>query len=68
MKKLSALLLSLILAIGTLTACGNSSNEPLTAELIDIEPMSVLCESGEDGNRFSTSLEDMKENEYTFTF
>ena len=38
------------------------------AGLIDIEPMSVLCESGEDGNRFSTSLEDMKENEYTFTF
>lgn len=38
------------------------------AELIDIEPMSVLCESGDDGNRFSTSLEDMKENEYTFTF
>ena len=37
-------------------------------ELIDIEPMSVLCESGDDGNRFSTSLEDMKENEYTFTF
>ena len=37
-------------------------------KLIDIEPMSVLCESGDDGNRFSTSLEDMKENEYTFTF
>ena len=36
--------------------------------LIDIEPMSVLCESGDDGTRFSTSLEDMKENEYTFTF
>ena len=37
-------------------------------ELIDIEPMSVLCESGDDGNRFSTSLEDMTENDYTFGF
>lgn len=36
--------------------------------LIDIEPMSVLCESGDDGNSFSTSLEDMTENDYTFTF
>ena len=35
-------------------------------ELIDLEPISVLCQSG--GNAFSTSLEDMKENEYTFTF
>ena len=37
MKKLSALLLSLVLAIGTLTACGSDSNEPLTAKMIDIE-------------------------------
>ena len=37
-------------------------------ELIDIEPMSVLCESGDDGNRFSTSLEGMTENDYTFGF
>ena len=37
MKKLSAILLSLILAIGTLTACGSNSNEPLTAKMIDIE-------------------------------
>lgn len=37
-------------------------------ELIDIAPMSVLCGSGDDGNRFSTSLEDMTENDYTFTF
>jgi hypothetical protein len=37
-------------------------------ELIDIAPMSVLCQSGDDGNRFSTSLEGMTENEYTFTF
>ena len=35
-------------------------------ELIDIVPISVLCQSG--GNAFSTSLEDMTENEYTFTF
>jgi hypothetical protein len=37
-------------------------------ELIDIAPMSVLCGSGDDGNRFSTSLEDMTENDYTFSF
>jgi hypothetical protein len=37
-------------------------------ELIDIEPMSVLCQSQDEGNGFSTSLEDMKENDYTFTF
>mgnify|MGYP003291940007 CR=1 FL=1 len=37
MKKLSTLFLSLILVIGTLTGCGNRANEPLTAELIDIE-------------------------------
>ena len=34
-------------------------------ELIDIVPMSVLCQSG---GTFTTSLEDMTENEYTFTF
>lgn len=39
---------------------------PLT-DLIDIAPMSVLCQSGE-GSNFSTSLEDMTENDYTFTF
>jgi hypothetical protein len=33
-------------------------------ELIDIMPMSVLCQS----DSFSTSLEDMTENDYTFTF
>ena len=37
-------------------------------ELIDIAPMSVLCQSQGEGNGFSTSLEDMKENDYTFTF
>ena len=37
-----------------------------TTELIDIVPMSVLCQSG--GNSFSTSLEDMTENDYTFNF
>ena len=37
-------------------------------ELIDIMPMSILCQSGDDGNRFSTSLEDMTENDYTFGF
>ena len=37
-------------------------------ELIDIAPMSVLCQSGDDGNRFSTSLEDMTENDYQFNF
>lgn len=36
-------------------------------DLIDIAPMSVLCQS-EEGTGFSTSLEDMKENDYTFTF
>jgi hypothetical protein len=35
-------------------------------ELIDIAPMSVLCQSEGDG--FSTSLEDMTENDYTFGF
>ena len=33
-------------------------------ELIDIVPMSVLCQSV----GFKTTLEDMTENEYTFTF
>lgn len=37
-------------------------------QLVDIAPMIVLCQSGEDGNRFSTSLEDMTENDYTFSF
>ena len=37
-------------------------------QLVDIAPMSVLCQSGEDGNRFSTSLEDMTENDYIFSF
>ncbi len=32
--------------------------------LTDIVPMSVLCQSGES----NTSLEDMTENDYTFTF
>ena len=35
---------------------------------IDIAPMSVLCQSQGEGNGFSTSLEDMTENDYTFTF
>ena len=35
-------------------------------ELIDLVPMSVLCQSG--GGSFSTSLEEMTENDYTFTF
>ena len=33
-------------------------------ELVDLEPMSVLCQSV----GFKTTLEDMTENEYTFTF
>ena len=37
-------------------------------ELIDISPMNVLCQSDEDGSGFSTSLEDMTENDYTFSF
>ena len=37
-------------------------------ELIDIAPMSVLCQSGEGGSDFSTSLEDMTENDYIFSF
>ena len=37
-------------------------------ELIDIMPMSILCQSGEEGTGFSTSLEEMTENDYTFTF
>jgi hypothetical protein len=37
-------------------------------ELIDIESMSVLCQSQGEGNGFSTSLEDMTENDYTFGF
>ena len=37
-------------------------------ELIDIAPMSVLCQSGEGGSNFSTSLEEMTENDYTFSF
>jgi hypothetical protein len=38
------------------------------AELIDISPLTVLCQSDEDGSGFSTSLEDMTENDYTFSF
>ena len=34
-------------------------------ELIDIMPISVLCQSPDE---FSTSLEDMTENDYTFKF
>ena len=37
-------------------------------QLIDIAPMSVLCQSQGEGNGFSTSLEDMTENDYTFGF
>jgi hypothetical protein len=37
-------------------------------ELIDISPLTVLCQSDEDGSGFSTSLEDMTENDYTFSF
>ena len=37
-------------------------------QLVDIAPMSVLCQSQGEGNGFSTSLEDMKENDYTFTY
>ena len=37
-------------------------------ELIDIAPMSVLCQSQGEGSGFSTSLEDMTENDYTFGF
>ena len=37
-------------------------------ELIDIMPMSILCQSGEEGTGFSTSLEGMTENDYTFGF
>ena len=37
-------------------------------QLVDIAPMSVLCQSGEEGSGFSTSLEDMIENDYTFGF
>ena len=33
--------------------------------VVDIMPMSVLCMSGEGNN---TTLEDMTENDYTFTF
>jgi hypothetical protein len=38
------------------------------AQLVDIAPMSVLCQSGEGGSDFSTSLEDMTENDYIFSF
>ena len=34
-------------------------------ELIDIMPISVLCQSPD---KFSTSLEDMTENDYNFKF
>ena len=34
-------------------------------ELIDIMPISVLCQSPDE---FSTSLEDMTENDYNFKF
>ena len=37
-------------------------------QLVDITPISVLCQSGEEGSGFSTSLEGMKENDYTFGF
>jgi hypothetical protein len=37
-------------------------------QLVDITPISVLCQSGEEGSGFSTSLEDMTENDYTFGF
>ena len=37
-------------------------------QLVDIMPMSILCQSGEEGGKFSTSLEDMTENDYTFGF
>ena len=37
-------------------------------ELVDIMPMSILCLSGEEGSGFSTSLEDVTENDYTFGF
>ena len=33
--------------------------------VVDIMPMSVLCQSGEGGN---VTLEDMTEKDYTFTF
>lgn len=33
--------------------------------VVDILPMSVLCQSGEGNN---ATLEDMTENDYTFTF
>ena len=37
-------------------------------DLIDILPMSILCQSGEGGSSVGTTLEDMTENDYTFTF
>ena len=37
-------------------------------QLVDIMPMSILCLSGEEGSGFSTSLEDVTENDYTFGF
>ena len=36
--------------------------------LIDILPMSVLCQSGDNGSSFELSLEDMTETDYTFNF
>lgn len=43
-------------------AVGYTSPE---ATFIDVMPMSILCQSGEGSD---TTLEDMTENDYTFTF
>lgn len=37
-------------------------------ELVELSPLIVLCQSDEGGSDFSTSLEDMTENDYIFTF
>lgn len=38
------------------------------ATFIDVMPMSILCQSGEGGSSYDVTLEDMTENDYTFTF
>jgi hypothetical protein len=35
--------------------------------LLELLPSSILCSSG-DGTNFGTSIEDMEENDYTFTW
>ena len=46
-------------------AVGYTSPE---ATFIDVMPMSILCQSGEEGSSYDVTLEDMTENDYTFTF